>query len=174
MCPLTVGFFPYSSPALLKVSSLCFKPNCSMCLSSLWRFPSLWSLMCGSYPLFWGCPSTVMVLLPFVGSWSWDRASLVAQLVKNLPVVSVGDLSLIPGSGRSPGEGNGNPFQHSCVENPMDRGAWQARVHGIIRVRRGEHMLSWWEKPAGAQKNSLKQGSPGYTVGVSQSQGHAS
>ena len=44
------------------------------------------------------------------------------------------DLSLIPGLGRSPGEGNGNPLQYSCLENPMDRGAWQATVHGIARV----------------------------------------
>ena len=47
---------------------------------------------------------------------------------------NVGDLGLIPGLGRSPGEGNGNPFQHSCLENPMDRGAWQAIVHGVARV----------------------------------------
>ena len=44
---------------------------------------------------------------------------------------NAGDLGLIPGSGRSPGEGNGNPLQYSCLENPMDRGAWQATVHGI-------------------------------------------
>ena len=42
-----------------------------------------------------------------------------------------GDPGLIPGSGRSPGEGNGNPFQYSYLENPMDRGAWQATVHGV-------------------------------------------
>ena len=47
---------------------------------------------------------------------------------------SAGDLSSIPGSGRSPGEGNGNPLQYSCLENPMDRGAWQATIHGITRV----------------------------------------
>ena len=41
-----------------------------------------------------------------------------------------GDLGLIPGSGRSPGEGNGNPLQYSCLENPMDRGDWWATVHG--------------------------------------------
>ena len=45
------------------------------------------------------------------------------------------DPSSIPGSGRSPEEGNGNPLQHSCLENPMDRGAWQAAVHGGHRVR---------------------------------------
>ena len=44
------------------------------------------------------------------------------------------DPGSIPGSGRSPGEGNGNPLQYSCLENPMDRGAWQATVHGVARV----------------------------------------
>ena len=47
-------------------------------------------------------------------------------MVKNLPV---GDLGSIPGLGRSPGEGNGNPLQYSCLKNPMDRGAWQATVY---------------------------------------------
>ena len=47
---------------------------------------------------------------------------------------SAGDLGSIPGSGRSPGKGNGNPFQYSCLEDPMDRGAWQATVHGVARV----------------------------------------
>ena len=46
---------------------------------------------------------------------------------------SVGDLGLIPGSGRSPGEGNGNPLQYSCLENPMDGGAWWATVHGVTK-----------------------------------------
>ena len=44
---------------------------------------------------------------------------------------NVGDLGSIPGSGRSPGKGNGNPFQYSCLENPMDTGAWWATVHGV-------------------------------------------
>ena len=60
--------------------------------------------------------------------------------VKNLPA-STGeteDASLIPGSGRSPGEGNGNPFQHSCLENPMDRGAWWATVHRVTESDRTE------------------------------------
>ena len=49
---------------------------------------------------------------------------------------NAGDVSLIPGSGRSPGEGNGNPLQYSCLGNPVDRGAWQAIVHGAAkRVR---------------------------------------
>ena len=44
-----------------------------------------------------------------------------------------GDLGSIPGSGRSTGEGNGNPLKHSCLENPMDRGAWWAVVHGVAK-----------------------------------------
>ena len=48
-------------------------------------------------------------------------------------VAQTGDLGSIPGSGRSPGEGNGNPLQYSCLENPMDREAWQATVHGVTK-----------------------------------------
>ena len=46
---------------------------------------------------------------------------------------NAGDPDLIPGSGRSPGEGNGNLFQYSCLENPMDKGAWQGTVMGSQR-----------------------------------------
>ena len=46
-----------------------------------------------------------------------------------------GDLGSIPGLGRSPGAGNGNPLQYSCLENSMDRGAWRAILHGLTRVR---------------------------------------
>ena len=58
-------------------------------------------------------------------------ASLVVQMVKNLPAMQ--RLRFNPGSGRSPGEGNGNPFQYSCLESPMDRGAWWATVHGVAK-----------------------------------------
>ena len=61
----------------------------------------------------------------------WD--SQVMLVVKNLPA-NAGNTSWIPGSGRSPGEGNGNPLQYACLENPMDKGAWQATVHGVARV----------------------------------------
>jgi len=59
----------------------------------------------------------------------------VALLVKNLPANAgdVRDTGSIPGLGRSPGEGNGNPLQHSCLENPMDRGAWWATVHRVAK-----------------------------------------
>ena len=46
---------------------------------------------------------------------------------------NAGDLGSIPGTGRSPGEGNGNPLQYSCLENPMDGGAWWATVHGVAK-----------------------------------------
>ena len=46
---------------------------------------------------------------------------------------NAGDPGWIPGSERSPGEGNGNPLQYSCLKNPMDRGAWWAAVHGIVK-----------------------------------------
>ena len=48
-------------------------------------------------------------------------------------ICHAGDLGLISGSGRSPGEGNGYPLQYSCLENPMDRGAWWATVHGVAK-----------------------------------------
>ena len=54
------------------------------------------------------------------------------SVVKN-PLANAGDVDLIPESGRSPGEGNGNPLQHSCLENPMDRGVWWAAVHGVTK-----------------------------------------
>ena len=63
------------------------------------------------------------------------------------------DLGLIPGSGRSPGEGNGNLLQHSCLKNPRDRGTWQAIVHGVARVG---HDLGTKPPPPPA---SMKQGS---------------
>ena len=48
-------------------------------------------------------------------------------------VCNAGDLGLISGSGRSPGEGHGNPFQYSCLKNPMDRGVWKTTVYGVAK-----------------------------------------
>ena len=58
-------------------------------------------------------------------------------MVKNPPADAgdARDIGSIPGSGRSPGGGNGNPLQYSCLENPMDRGAWRAAVHGVTKSR---------------------------------------
>ena len=49
------------------------------------------------------------------------------------PPTNAGDIGLIPGLGRYPEEGNGNPLQYSCLGNPMDRGAWRAIVHGVTK-----------------------------------------
>ena len=72
----------------------------------------------------------------------------MAQLVKNPPANAgdIRDTGLIPGSQRSSGEGNGNPLQYSCLENPTDRETWQARVHGAgksqIRMNTHKHALN--------------------------------
>ena len=64
-------------------------------------------------------------------------------VVKNPPANAgdARDVGLMPGSGRSPGVGNGNPFQYSCLENLMDRGAWQVTVHGVAKsqIELSEH-----------------------------------
>ena len=70
----------------------------------------------------------------------------VTLMVRNLPVNAgdTRDAGSIPGLGRSSGEGNGNPLQYSCLENSMDRGAWQATVHGPtkIQTRMIEHIVA--------------------------------
>ena len=53
-------------------------------------------------------------------------------MVKNPPAIA-GDRGSVPGSGRSPGEGNDNPVQYSCLENPKDREAWQVIIHGVAK-----------------------------------------
>ena len=62
----------------------------------------------------------------------WICPSLVAQTIKCLPTMRETWVQS-PGLGRSSGEGNGTPLQYSCLENPMDRGAWQATVHGVAK-----------------------------------------
>ena len=66
------------------------------------------------------------------------RASQVVLVVRHplANVRDVGDVGLISGLGRSPGGGHGNPLQYSCLENPMDRGAWRAAVHGVTKRRK--------------------------------------
>jgi len=68
-------------------------------------------------------------------------------VIKNWPANTgdTGDSGLIPESARSPGKENGNPLQFSCLENPMDRAAWRATVHGVAKeldMRATEHMVS--------------------------------
>ena len=68
-----------------------------------------------------------------------DTDDEVVLVIKNLPAnaADLRDMGSIPGSGRSPGEGNGNPLQYSCLGNPMDRGAWQTTVLGITKNQTG-------------------------------------
>ena len=70
------------------------------------------NLLCARYGVYVGFPS--------------------GSVVKN-PPTNTGETGSIPGSGRSPGEGNGNPLQYSCLKNPMDRGAWQVTLHGVAK-----------------------------------------
>ena len=66
-------------------------------------------------------------------------ASQVVLVVKNLPACAgdIRDSGSILGLGRSPGGGHGNPLQYSCLENPMDRGAWWATIHGVSKSQTG-------------------------------------
>ena len=72
-------------------------------------------------------------------------ASQVTQWLKNPPAIAgdAGDTGLTPGSGRSPGVGDGNPLKYSCLENSMDRGAWWATVHGLAESQTWLSMSDW-------------------------------
>ena len=84
-----------------------------------------------------------IMLDPFLKSRGWhiDKGLDILTDLKSCisdgkaSACNAGDLGLIPGSGRYPGEGNGNPLQYSCLENSMDRGAWWAIVHEVAKSR---------------------------------------
>ena len=108
--------------------------------------PSGWNslLQCSSLKSPVGARTLVLVLWGLLSLLSWsqqqsfnttcrfDRGFPGSSVVKNMPT-NVGDTGSVPGWGRSPEGGNGNPLQYSCLENPMDRGAWQATVHGVAK-----------------------------------------
>ena len=94
----------------------CFVVFSPALIPTLWTHKSTYSFSLG----------TIWEYITY--SWSFPGGSAV----KNLPA-NVGDMGLIPGLGRSPGEGNGNPLQYSYLENSMDRGAWRATDHGVAK-----------------------------------------
>ena len=84
----------------------------------------------------------------FVTKEAWNFCILLLDIgYRGLPcspngkesACNSGDPDLIPGLGRSSGEGNGNPLQYSCLQNPMDRGAWQSTVHGLSKIQVGHN-----------------------------------
>ena len=88
-----------------------------------------------------------------------ESASQVPQWVKNLPKMQeTGNVSSIPGSGRSPGGRHSNPLQYSCLEKPMDRGAWWAIVHRVAESdtsEETEHSIAAQERIQGDLLNTL-------------------
>ena len=80
-------------------------------------------------------PPNLTVTDSLQSQWGFPSGSVV----ENLPA-NTGDTGSVPGLGRSPGGGNGNPLQYSCLENPMGRGAWQATVHGISESNTTDHV----------------------------------
>ena len=124
---------------------LCLKMNGCLFWQSHWKIYQIFSVLCellycwlvisatGRQSLYRINKSTVLGGLSYweSSSHSGVLASLVAQTVK-AAVCNSGDPGLIPGSG-SPGEGNGNPLQYSCLENLMDRGAGRATVHRVAK-----------------------------------------
>ena len=89
------------------------------------------------YYACWGIEASTCFLRTFIHSaniehllrvWGFSGGSDGKESACN-----VGDPGLIPGSGRSSGEGNGNPLQYSCLENPMDKGSWWVTVHGVTK-----------------------------------------
>ena len=94
----------------------------------------------GSLPLVPKCPQMSLISSLWAKSICFrDKISVSWGFHSNSDgkesTWNAGDLGLIPGLRRSPGEGHGNPLQYSCLENPMDRGAWQATVHRVAQSR---------------------------------------
>ena len=78
--------------------------------------------------------STILILIIFINGVAREFKGVPGGSVVKNPPANTGRAGLIPGLGRSPGEGNGNPLQCSCLGNPMGRGAWTTTVHGLQSV----------------------------------------
>ena len=97
-----------------------------------WNIRNLWLSLPPHLP-----PDSVKMLVLLFWGLPWWFSSKESACV----IGDAGDKGSVPGSGRSPGGGNDNPLQYSCLENSMDRGAWWATVHGVAKSRTG---LSSW------------------------------
>ena len=130
---LSVFFFFLSS----------FSTEVVVCLSAYFLFFFLPFLFLSLFfPSFTKPSSCGLNLVFYWLTFSYiKRASLVIQMVKNLSAGDIDVVGFIPGSRRSPGEGNDYSLQYSCLENSMDRGAWQAIIHGVERSQ--THLSDW-------------------------------
>ena len=129
-CPLALPKAPYLCPFLYRCPIFLTSPNTH--ISSLQHLVLLPEKI---YPPTWGHHQRLRVQ-----AFLFPGASLAAQTAKNLPA-NAGDPGSIPGLGRSPEGGRGSPLQHSCLENPMDRGAWRAAVHGAVKSDMTERLI---------------------------------
>ena len=84
------------------------------------------------------CPDVLITIPLFKGccwclEWDMGLPRWLSGKESTCNAIDTGDTGSVPGSGRSPGEGNGNPLQYFCLENPMDGGAWRAIDHGVAK-----------------------------------------
>ena len=143
ICICDSCLFDYAELTLMKHSCTKINSGC-ICLdfqmlalqTPSWGRPKLIAQMTepgfGTVTLLWSTPAHFCSLL-YSSVLMWTRGFPCSSVGKE-SACNAGDLGSIPGSGRSPGEGNGNPLQYSCLENPMDRGAWKAMVHRVTKV----------------------------------------
>ena len=109
----------------------CREPRCSPRVGPVCR-ETFGVAVTQSEPAWYNGNSSEALRMLAILSSTESEGSQVALVVKNLPANAgdIRDVGLIPWLGRSPGGGHGNPLQHSCLKNPMDRGSWWAKVHG--------------------------------------------
>ena len=137
----------------------CILP-CSALFSPRWLRSAKWERFLFKYDLGWSTDCSQ-------NFWSFAYSTTVTGLIPTYflclgfpggpagkqSTCSAGDPGSIPGSGRSPGEWNGYPLQYSCLENPMDRGVWQATVHGVTKESDMTEQVTGEERKGSAVKN---------------------